>query len=908
MRFGLRLVLTGCLFLAGPALGQPSFVNFESGQVRPLALSPDGSRLFAVNTPDNRLAIYDIVPEGLTLVGEVPVGLEPVALAARVNAAGRTEVWVVNHLSDSVSLVEIDPLDVSLSRVARTLLVGDEPMDIVFAGTVGDRAFVTAAHRGQHRTHSSIAAVPGAGDPQLTTPGIGRADVWVFDAASPGAGLGGTPLTIVVLFADSPRGLAVSADGTTVYAAGFHSGNKTTAINELIATPAGGVPPFPPGSTPGAPDTGLVVTFNPGSGDWEDEIGNDWSFAVPFTLPDKDVFIINANANPPALAGGANSVSGVGTILNNLAVRPSNGKIFVSNIELFNNKRFVPLIADFPNPGDLSGVKGRAAKNRITVIDGTTPTPIHLNPHIDFTVSPGSQSEIDQSVALPVGMEFTSDGATLFVAFIGSDKVVAYDATSLEAGTINSTTTDQIPVAGGPTGLALDEANDRLYVMTHFDRQIAIIDNATDPLLRAVSGTVPLFTPEPPEVSTGRRFLYDATNSGHGNAMCASCHPFARMDDLPWDDLNNPFGAITNNPNPMVPATALFAFGEFHPMKGPMTVQSFRGLAGQGPMHWRGEQTAGNDPGGDPLDEVANFGKFRGAFTGPLGAAAPISDADFTAFTDFILSIEYPPNPIRALDDVLNPAQLAGAALFGGPVTDIVLPCVGCHTGPTGTNGFSSFDLETQDFKVPHLRNLYQKIGMFGVAGDQIRGSGFLHDGSVPTLKNFLEAAAFTTNNQQERDLEQFLLAFDTGLKPIVGQQVSATPTTLNDADVIGRIDLMIAQDEAGNCDLVVKGVNGGNPRGMLYAGSNIFQTDNPVETLTKNAVRTLGATAGQEQTYTCVPPGSGTRIAIDRDEDSVLDGIDPTPMPEPGQTLMLLAALPVLAWMARRRGCFEKP
>ena len=31
------------------------------------------------------------------------------------------------------------------------------------------------------------------------------------------------------------------------------------------------------------------------------------------------------------------------------------------------------------------------------------------------------------------------------------------------------------------------------------------------------------------------------------------------------------------------------------------------------------------------------------------------------------------------------------------------------------------------------------------------------------------------------------------------------------------------------------------------------------------------------------------------------------TPIPKPSQTLMLLAALPVLAWMGRRRGCFEK-
>ena len=42
-----------------------AFVNFESGHVRPLALSPDGSRLFAVNTPDNRLEIYTVTAGGL---------------------------------------------------------------------------------------------------------------------------------------------------------------------------------------------------------------------------------------------------------------------------------------------------------------------------------------------------------------------------------------------------------------------------------------------------------------------------------------------------------------------------------------------------------------------------------------------------------------------------------------------------------------------------------------------------------------------------------------------------------------------------------------------------------------------------------------------------------------------------
>ena len=217
----LALTLFIAAALARPAVAQPSFVAFESGPVRPIAISPDGSQLFVVNTPDNRLEIYRITGYGLIPRWVVKVGMEPVAVAARTN----DEVWVVNHLSDSVSIVDLTSTP---PNVKRTLLVGDEPRDIVFAGA--NRAFITTAHRGQHRTHSSISGVTGAGDPQLTTAGIGRADVWVFDATALGGTIGGTPLKIVELFGDTPRALAT--DGSTVYAAVSHSGNQTAVVSE----------------------------------------------------------------------------------------------------------------------------------------------------------------------------------------------------------------------------------------------------------------------------------------------------------------------------------------------------------------------------------------------------------------------------------------------------------------------------------------------------------------------------------------------------------------------------------------------------------------------------------------------------------------------------------------------------
>src|SRR5215471_12728316 len=192
-----------------------AYTLFETLQVRPLALSPSGKWLFAANTPDNRLEVFAVGAGELKSVSSVVVGLEPLAVAARPNG----DVWVVNHLSDSVSVVHVD--DDGHAQLVDTLLVGDEPRDIVFAGPNGSRAFITTAHRGQNSPD----------DPDLFDSTSGRADVWVFDADHPGAA-GGQRLTKLTLFADTPRALAASADNKIVYAAAFLSGNQTTAVSE----------------------------------------------------------------------------------------------------------------------------------------------------------------------------------------------------------------------------------------------------------------------------------------------------------------------------------------------------------------------------------------------------------------------------------------------------------------------------------------------------------------------------------------------------------------------------------------------------------------------------------------------------------------------------------------------------
>src|SRR5438477_202806 len=272
----LGTLLVAFAFLAGGATADgSSFVTFETGQVRPLALSPDDLHLYAVNTPDDRLEIFDTDAQGnLTHSGSVPVGLEPIAAAA--HGDGR-HVWVVNHLSDSVSIVDVSS---SPPCVVRTLLVGDEPRDIVFAGPGGNRAFITTAHLGQN------SGVPLA---DFTTEGIGRADVWVFDVTNLGSVLGGSPLTKLTLFGDTPRALAASPDGNTVYAAVFQSGNQTTALNEGLVCDGGSTATSctvggstMPGGLPAPnvdcfgnaqPEPGMIVRFNPAHNAREDGLG-----------------------------------------------------------------------------------------------------------------------------------------------------------------------------------------------------------------------------------------------------------------------------------------------------------------------------------------------------------------------------------------------------------------------------------------------------------------------------------------------------------------------------------------------------------------------------------------------------------------------------------------------------------
>jgi hypothetical protein len=141
---------------------------------------------------------------------------------------------------------------------------------------------------------------------------------------------------------------------------------------------------------------------------------------------------------------------------------------------------------------------------------------------------------------------------------------------------------------------------------------------------------------------------------------------------------------------------------------------------------------------------------------------------------------------------------------------------------------------------------------------------------------------SFPLGDPQRRQVEEFLMAFDSDLAPIVGQQITLSST--NGAVAGPRIDLMIARATAGECDLVVKGTIADEARGARLTPAGTFQTDRASDAaITDAQLRALVTSPGQELTYSCLPPGSGLRAGIDRDGDTALDGDEMDAGTDPG-------------------------
>jgi YVTN family beta-propeller protein len=807
-------LLTLSVALCAPA----SYVNFEGKQTSPIRLSFDGTRLFAVNTPDARLSVFDVTqPSNPRLIAEIPVGVEPVS----VNPRSNDEVWVVNEVSDSISIVSV-----SQRIVIDTLYVKDEPADVVFAG---GKAFVSAGRKNM---------------------------LAVFDASTHNL------VTNITLFGENPRALAVSGDGTKVYAAFALSGNHTTLVpaTKAPAQSTNSTPPMNP-SLPAPPQVSLIVD------------ASDTNYTLPrtniiqYAMPDNDVAEIDV-----ATLSISRYFSHVGTVNLGLAIRPGTSELYVANTDARNLVHFEP------------NVRSHAVDNRLSRIDlgSATSTPFDLNSNVDYATLPNLPAKTN-ALAQPTAIVFDPSGSYLYLAAFGSDRVAKVDPNGavlarIEIGSEIGSIADPRHKRG-PRGLALNAPANRLYVLNRIANSISIVDTTADAVLKEIP--IGSYDPTPDTIKQGRGFLYDSKLSGNGTMACAACHIDAEMDLIAWD-LGDPTGQLLTNRtvNPLL--GGITNNSVFHPMKGPMTTQTLRGLNGLDPFHWRGDRT--------------NFTHFNIAFPGLMGNAS-ISTADMNAYRDFINTVTFEPNPNQNLDRTY-PTNFAGGNAAVGRNTffftnyvgsgPLGLQCTTCHTGPPGPGSDSliipaSALQESQDFKVPQLRAIYQKLNFNNAPGtNTIGGFGFTHDGTDPSLQVFLSRPVFANINSNtiiKNNLAAFVQCFDTGTAPAVGYTRTISSTNVSSTSISNDWSLLESQAAAGNIDLIVKGTVDGKLRGLLYQpGSGNYRPDTTNLTSVTRAQLTTKIQNGDRLSIMGVPPGSGIRMGIDRDEDGLLDGDVPPP------------------------------
>jgi len=781
--------------MAASAQTTQTFANFEPSQTNPIRLSADGTRLFAVNTANNSLSVFNVTtPSTPTLMAEIPVGLGPVS----VNPLSDDVAWVVNQVSNSISVVSVSQGIVTgtihLKVPTAVGLSGGEPMDVVF---VGNLAYVSIS-----RAH----------------------EVAMIDTVTL-AVLGG-----VQLFGDSPRAMAVSPDGKTVYAAFALAGSGTTLIPNTSAPPQCGtagqpqcVPPMNP-NLPPPPIAGLIVLANDPA--W-------YPSFITYKMPTNGVAVIKTGT-PPTVS----YYSNVGSSNLGMGVNPVTGDLYVANIEALNTINFE------------SNLCGHFVDNRITqiLVASGTVTPFDLNPTVAYGCAPNT-SDLSVALAQPAGVVFDPSGNFMYVAAFGTDRVAKVSTSGTVLGfvdvSLHASNPAQVDPVNkrGPRGLALNAAAKTLYALNRIANTISVIPTSS---FAGVSSEIAVGTdPTPLAVKQGRGFLYDAKLSGTGTAACAGCHIDAEMDHLGWN-LGYPQGDMTS----FVQDGQTFLF---HPMKGPMTTQTLRGLQDLAPYHWRGDKP--------------DFAAFNVFFQGLMGGTQ-ISDANMATYTTFINSILYLPNPNQNLDRSL-PTSLSGgnpqtgftdfltvASTAPGPVT-----CQSCHTTNPGPGSSlqirpASSTQAQQPMKVPQLRALYQTDLLDRTAASSIDGFGYVHDGSKATLLSFLTGSAFTGYTQTEKnDMAAYMLCFDTGTAPAVGYTITLTATTL--ASSLSDWNTLQSQAPA-NIDLIGNGTLNGVVHGLLYQpSSNNYISDTGV-LYTQSQLQTL-IQNGDTLSMMGVYPGTGS-------------------------------------------------
>jgi YVTN family beta-propeller protein len=606
-------------------VGHPTFV---SPHVSPIAVI--GGDVFVVNTPADTVDVIDA--ESREITARINVGIDPVSLAIRPDAK---EVWVSNHVSDSVSVIDTVPDSPTYLQVVATIqefdpetkaTTFDEPVGIAFAGN--SKAYVALSSENQ---------------------------IAVVDVASRKV------MKRLRIPAQDPRAIAVHGD--RLYVIPFESNNKTQLS----------------GGSKDAID-GDLVTFDA----WEHSILHNNVLSLGHVIdivkhpdvPDRDLFVFDTTTEQLV-----ETVDTLGTLLYGLAV-DSTGRVYIAQTDARNDANGR---AGTKKHG-MKEMENRAFLNQITKLrfdDGEARPPEFIN----LEPLPPKHPENGLALATPYAIQISNDDSTLVATAAGSDKLFTIDAHSGDV-------LGRVPVGAVPRGVALENADDgkpsRAWVYNAVANTVSLID-LTDTASPRVTGFVKLDDPTHRQVKLGRTWFNDADASSTGTFSCESCHPDSNTDQLLWV-LATPVVTRGNQimPRSTMPVRGLRDTAPFHwdgvlgdPYGGNNSANTFMSV----------------EPTADVADQTTSTRHLVDASLGSVlrahgddivndeGKHGTFTAAERDDLATYLLSVFFPPAQRRAYDNVLSDTARQGYRLFHidgdlDPSKTAPNVCGNCHRMP----------------------------------------------------------------------------------------------------------------------------------------------------------------------------------------------------------------------------------
>ena len=447
-------------------IGHPSFM---SPHASPIAIS--GEHVFVVNTQSDTLDV--IHSKTRKTISRIAVGIDPVSIAVRPDGK---EVWVANHVSDSVSVIDNDSESKTYHNVVATVqdfdlktkaTRFDEPVGIAFANN--EKAYVALS------SENKIAVV----------------DVGIRKVTK--------RLNIT---AQDPRAITVRDD--RLYVIPFESNNKTQLSG-------------------GSKDDidGELVTFDA----WDHSITHNNVLSLGHVLdiikhprvPDRDLYVFDTKTDKLV-----KTVDTLGTLLYGLTV-DSKGNVFIAQTDARNDANGRAGTKDH----GLKELENRAFLNQITsvnVADESDAVFFDLEPVLP------KQPTQDEALATPFAIQVSADDSTLVVSAAGSDKLFTVD---VKTGKVLG----RVETGAVPRGIPLDSDESgkpiEAWVYNAVANTVSLVDVSDTSNLKVVD-SIELEDPTHPEFKKGRIAFNTALASTNGTFSCASCHPDGHTDQLLW--------------------------------------------------------------------------------------------------------------------------------------------------------------------------------------------------------------------------------------------------------------------------------------------------------------------------------------------------------------------------------------